>query len=160
MMKNVIPKLRINLPETYIPEDNEIIFETLDGKYKLSTTRVTWDLSRNKLVDIDYVCVSLDNEDETKYLIERNILRANTKKATLSPFSIPKFSFLKILRRNKELECYKNRYFLGLHVYYTKEHYYRGKPFNIFIACDPNVLHLTRKGDIILRPGEEIIEIK
>lgn len=160
MMKNVIPKLRINLPETYIPEDNEIIFETLDGKYKLSTTRVTWDLSRNKLVGIDYVCENLDNEDETKYLIEGDILRANTKKETLYPFSVPKFSLLKILGQNKELRVYRNRYFLGLHLYYIKELYYRGNPFNIFIHCDPVILHLTRKGDIILRPGEEIIEIK
>ncbi len=159
MVKNVIPKLRIELPEIYIPEDNEIIFETLDGKYRLYRTSVVWDLYRNKLANLDYVCVNLNNEDEINYLIEGDILRANTKKVTLSPFSIPNFSFLKILRQNKELKCYKNYYCLHLQLNYIKGLYHRDNPFNIFLSCDPEVLRLTRRGEIILRPGEEIIEI-
>lgn len=160
MVKNVIPRLKIELPKIYIPVDNEVIFETLKGKYRLSTTRVSWDISKNKLANLDYVCSTLDDTDQFNYLIEGDILRANTKKVTLNSFSIPKFSFLKILRQNNELRCYRNRYSLYLQLNYTKGLYYRNNPFNIFISCDPGILHLTNRGDIILRPGEEIIEIK
>lgn len=80
MVKNVIPRLKIELPKIYIPVDNEVIFETLKGKYRLSTTRVSWDISKNKLANLDYVCTTLDDTDEFNYLIEGDILRANTKK--------------------------------------------------------------------------------
>lgn len=139
-------RLKIKLPELYLPGKTKFNVESL-GWFDLESTRIFWDLVHNELYTYNYI---INCDEEKNYFINEEILQATTEKIALE-LSIPIFSSCIIYTRNGP-QKYEGATFLRIYLNRNKHH-------QIYLNTYPYVLFLDMKGEIILQPGEKIIEM-
>ncbi len=136
-------RLKIDLPEIYLPGKTRIKVENGEW-FNLESTRIFWDLVHNELYTINY---EIEGGSVT---IEEDILQATTEKI-IPKITIPVFSSCTIYKKEGP-QKYEGANFLRIYLNKNRKH-------QIYLNTFPYVLSLNMKGEIILHPGEKIMEL-